>query len=178
MTTFRVLKENRSKEKHYRRWIALNDRCNNPDHKSYATYGGRGIKVDPIWSIRTEAGYDDFHIWVEAELKKHPELIDQAFKVGRKDITKDFSPENCLLGTNETVCQNRSHTTLTFEKVVEIRQYGKANPTITLRTMADIFKQTLPNISRCLRGITWSNVDAVEEPLKSRHKQNNELTAA
>ena len=34
-------------EKHplYKRWLAMNQRCNNPNHPNYINYGGRGITI-------------------------------------------------------------------------------------------------------------------------------------
>lgn len=33
----------------YSMWIAIKDRCNNPNNVGYKDYGGRGIKIQPIW---------------------------------------------------------------------------------------------------------------------------------
>lgn len=38
------LSHGKSKTKTYRIWKAINERCNNPNNKSYKYYGGRGIK--------------------------------------------------------------------------------------------------------------------------------------
>jgi len=40
----------------------MKDRCNNPNHKSYKDYGGRGIKVCERWSNGEDglSGYECF----------------------------------------------------------------------------------------------------------------------
>jgi len=32
-------------------WFAMLQRCNNPNHNRYASYGGRGIQVHPAWRV-------------------------------------------------------------------------------------------------------------------------------
>ena len=38
------------KNKTYQTWVAMRERCNNPNTKEYKNYGGRGIKVCPEWN--------------------------------------------------------------------------------------------------------------------------------
>ena len=40
----------KNKTTEYSSWNAMKNRCNNPNHKSYARYGGRGITYDPTWN--------------------------------------------------------------------------------------------------------------------------------
>jgi NADPH-dependent 7-cyano-7-deazaguanine reductase QueF len=37
----------------YRIWDTMKSRCNNPKHKSYGEYGGRGIRICPKWNSFT-----------------------------------------------------------------------------------------------------------------------------
>lgn len=39
----------KSKTKIYYTWMDIRARCNNPNNKAYANYGGRGIKVCDSW---------------------------------------------------------------------------------------------------------------------------------
>lgn len=48
----------RSESPEYRAWDAMCRRCTNENHKSYANYGGRGIKVHPEWL--GQGGFDSF----------------------------------------------------------------------------------------------------------------------
>ena len=153
---------------HYNRWLTLNQRCNNFNHKSFARYGGRGIIVETVWEIKNPKALDNFSDWVKQELKKHPELKEKKFIVGRKSIDDNFGPSNCFLTTNDLACQQRNTAKLTFNKVVEIRQFKKAWPEATLIDMSIAFKQSVSTLSYCLRGKTWANVDATEAPIPTR----------
>lgn len=64
-------------------WQTMRNRCNNPNAKDYAYYGGRGIKICPRW--------DSFLLFVEdmdpRPTKKH--------QLDRRDNNEGYSPENC-----------------------------------------------------------------------------------
>lgn len=73
----------------YRVWSSMQQRCKNPNHMHYKHYGGRGIRVCEEWSdysvFKTWAyqnGYDD-------RAKSHLCSID------RIDNDGDYCPENC-----------------------------------------------------------------------------------
>lgn len=38
----------------YNAWVAMRQRCNNPNHPEYVRYGGRGIKVSPEWDTYSQ----------------------------------------------------------------------------------------------------------------------------
>lgn len=40
----------------YHTWSVMIQRCTDPNHISYAEYGGRGIKIDPKWLDKTRDG--------------------------------------------------------------------------------------------------------------------------
>jgi hypothetical protein len=40
----------------------MRQRCNNPNHKNYADYGGRGISVSKLWS--GPSGFANFYAYV------------------------------------------------------------------------------------------------------------------
>lgn len=42
----------------YRAWRSMKERCTNPKHRQYKNYGGRGIKVDPVWLRSFQAFFD------------------------------------------------------------------------------------------------------------------------
>ena len=73
----------------YMVWKGIRARCNNPNHKSYSTYGGSGIKMCHEWDDFSafrdwayENGYDD-------NAEKFSCTLD------RIDRTKGYSPDNC-----------------------------------------------------------------------------------
>lgn len=153
--------------RYFRRWSNIAQRCYNPNATSYAKYGGRGIRIDECWSPDNVNGVANFLIWIEAELVKHPKFLKTKFYVGREDVNKNFNPENCKLVSSDVAHQHKRTKVLTFEKVVAVRRYKKAHPKVTLAEMAKIFKQGVDNLSRCIRGITWANVDGTEAPIES-----------
>ena len=70
-------------------WIAMRDRCNNPKHKEYHRYGGRGISVCTEW---LDPG--TFLKWAMPKWKK-------GLQIDRIDNNKGYSPDNCRFVTSK-----------------------------------------------------------------------------
>jgi hypothetical protein len=68
----------------YTIWKNIRQRCNNPRHKQYTDYGGRGIKICDEWS-----DFLNFYSWSMANGYKDDLSID------RIDNDKGYSPDNC-----------------------------------------------------------------------------------
>jgi len=82
----------------YGRWLAMRNRCNNPNDDFYANYGGKGVKVDPR--------LDHFPNFVE-DMGMPPE----GYTLDRKDNDGDYTPENCRWVDTKTQARNKSNTT-------------------------------------------------------------------
>lgn len=81
--------------KEYRAWTNMKQRCCNPGHKNYPTYGGRGIKVHPPW----KKSFSAFLAWVgDAPSKKH--------SLGRKDNDLGYFPGNVRWETSKQQYRN------------------------------------------------------------------------
>jgi hypothetical protein len=67
----------------YCSWKSMLHRCNNPKHKSYKDYGGRGISICDRWVNSFQSFYDDM-----GDVPKGKTL-------GRIDNNSGYEPSNC-----------------------------------------------------------------------------------
>ena len=88
----------RSKE--YRAWAHMNERCNNPNHKNFAHYGGRGISVCDRWK--------EFSLFL-SDMGSAPT---PQHTLDRIDNDKNYSPDNCRWATQTEQVRNRRNTKL------------------------------------------------------------------
>lgn len=84
-----------TKTKEYRAWAAMRARCTKETHKSYASYGGRGITVCDRWS-------DSFENFI-ADMGLAPS---KGFSLDRIDNDKGYSPDNCRWATRVVQASN------------------------------------------------------------------------
>lgn len=68
-------------------WVAMKQRCYNPNEHNYNNYGGRGIKVCPEWL--TQGGAYVFCDWALNNGYRDDLSID------RINVNGDYTPENC-----------------------------------------------------------------------------------
>lgn len=66
-------------------WYSMRKRCLNPRDQAWPRYGGAGIKVCPQWL----ASFKNFLADMGLPPTPHHWL-------GRRDVTKHYTPENCL----------------------------------------------------------------------------------
>jgi len=149
----------------YKRWLSMNQRCNNPSIRGCNERRALGVKVDPVWEQDNPEGLNNFTMWVEEKLKETPELRSVEYRIIRTDLSKNYGPNNCILGTPQEATQHRVTSVLTEELVIAMRRHKRANPDTSLAQMEKLFGQHQVNISRCLRGITWDSVNHIEAPI-------------
>lgn len=79
----------------YVAWYNMRQRCQNPNHKNFDRYGGRGIEIDPRW--------DDFECFA-VDMGPRP----NGHSLDRINNDLDYSPANCKWSTSLEQTNNRS----------------------------------------------------------------------
>jgi len=160
-------KEYSSKNRLYRIWLNMKQRCNNPNNKDYAHYGNRGIKVCTEW----EHSFDSFRDWA---IKNG---YAAEFTLDRKNNDRGYYPDNCRWATRKEQVNNRSNNlsftykgiTHTLAEWSEI--YGINASTLHDRVMRlgysfeEAISKPMPKIIRSLtyKGKTQSLIDWSKE---------------
>jgi hypothetical protein len=86
----------------YRSWKDMRQRCNNPNNSDWAAYGGRGVRVCPLW--------DDFTVFF-SEMGECPD----GHSIDRIDVNLGYSKANCRWATAKTQANNkRSNRVIEF----------------------------------------------------------------
>jgi hypothetical protein len=80
----------------YRVWLAMRERCSDPNNKFYRRYGGRGIRVCARWQADFAAFYEDMG----------PRPGDR-WSIDRIDNDGNYEPGNCRWATAEQQRANR-----------------------------------------------------------------------
>ena len=78
----------------YFSWVAMKQRCTNPNHDAFCHYGGRGIKVCERW-INSYVNFLN-------DLGPKP----KGFTLGRIDNNGDYDPSNCRWESKEQQFSN------------------------------------------------------------------------
>ena len=102
---FVAQKHKGSKTRLYCLWNGIKARCFNKNHKEYKFYGGKGIKICEEW-----LDFDTFRKWA------YNNGYEECLTIERKDINKDYCPENCTWITKSEQTWNKSTTVRVFYK--------------------------------------------------------------
>lgn len=127
----------------YHAWRSMKSRCNNPKNKSYARYGGRGIKVCRRWTI-----YDNFL----ADMGRRPSPEHSLHRI-KND--RHYTPKNCCWATRKEQARNRHSN-----RILELGGQKK-----TLAEWSEMYgKNPITVLKRLNRG--WSLRKALRKPLR------------
>jgi hypothetical protein len=83
----------------YRAWCSMKSRCENPGHRAFPDYGGRGILVCARW-------LDAFENFLK-DMSRRPS---SRHSLGRLDNEGHYEPDNCRWATPQEQNQNRRPT--------------------------------------------------------------------
>ena len=115
-------------------WIAMKQRCQNPNVKQYQDYGGRGITVCQRW-------VESFQAFIE-DMGRRP---NGAATLERQDNDCGYTPGNCIWATRAQQALNKrcaSNTKLHPFEREEIRAlYGTGE--FSYRSLADVYGVSL-----------------------------------
>ena len=90
------------RERLYRVWDNIKQRCNNPNNTSYKYYGGRGIKMCDLW----ESDYVSFREWAIANGYDKDAKQGQC-TIDRIDNDGNYTPDNCRFVSMKTQAMNK-----------------------------------------------------------------------
>lgn len=144
-------KHNLSKEKLYKKLVAIKGRCKNQKDKNYYRYGGRGITLCEEWD--GEHGFENFYKWAIEHGYRDELTID------RIDNNKGYFPENCRWVTQQVQMNNQSgNRFVTIDGETHSLTEWSRIKGINIGTVRDRLK----------RG--WSEYDALMKPVRGRAK--------
>lgn len=111
----RPIKHGKARTRIYRIWTAMRQRCENPNHENFHSYGGRGITVCDRWQE-----FENFYIDMG-----DPKA---GMTIERIDNLKGYSPDNCRWASRMEQANNRrTNTPLTFRgQTLTISEWSRA----------------------------------------------------
>ena len=144
--------------KEYRAWVAMKNRCLNPNQKRYADYGARGITICNRW-LSGDGQRSGFECFL-ADLGAHP---GNGYSLDRIKNDRGYEPGNARWATHIEQARNTRKTRLveingermSFAEAVE--RFGRVSCHTAAqrvhRGWPDIKAITTPKTTRAERGL-------------------------
>lgn len=95
----------------YAVWRAMRQRCNNPYHRHFKSYGGRGIKVCDSWNK-----FDNFLQDMGLRPSSPKSAKRSVYSIDRIDNNKGYYPSNCRWATTKEQSMNRGPHRISITK--------------------------------------------------------------
>lgn len=125
----------------YRIWLHIKDRCQNPKHVHFASYGGRGVGLCESWS-----SFENFF----ADMGEPPSKA----SIERIDNDKGYEPDNCRWATPAEQSRNKRNNVL-------LTHDGR---TLCLTDWAEVVSMPRPTLAARIRA-GWSADRALTAPV-------------
>jgi hypothetical protein len=122
-------------------WVNMRDRCDNPNHKAYHNYGGRGVKVCPQWY--------DFQTFA-----RDVGPAQRGMQIERNNNNGDYEPGNVRWATVKEQAHNRRTNKLdqyTADQIRAVYSQGKL-PQWRVGQMFGVCQMT---VSLIIQGKIW-----------------------
>lgn len=134
----------------YKIWCNMIARCHNSNTNHYKYYGARGIKVCKEWMT-----FSEFMKWA---IKNG---YNDNLTIERKDIDKDYKPENCTFIPKSQQSNNKSDTHYLTHKGV----------TLPIAVWAQKLKIKSNTLYSRINLLGWTTDKALSEPVKNQNKE-------
>ena len=120
-------------------WRGMKMRCNNPNHKYFSLYGGRGISVHKTWN--------EFTTFLK-DMGPRP----KGHTLDRKNVNGGYGPGNCVWSDIVTQNRNRRNVTGPFEAMID-----EANSSLSFSSSAaaEAFIHSNPSLRRAAAFSWW-----------------------
>lgn len=138
----------------YCAWVQMRTRCNNPNNKDYANYGGRGITVCPEWDV-----FEAF----AADVGPHP---GKGWSIDRVDNGAGYCRDNVRWSNITTQNRNRRLCKINLALAETIREeYGpistvrnwskRSRKRVTIALLAKKYGVSAETIRRIIHRRIW-----------------------
>lgn len=138
----------------HRSWLAMLQRCDNPNTRDYSRYGGRGVTVCQEW--RT------FEVFLK-DMGERPD----GMTIDRIDVNGNYEPSNCRWASYKTQTNNRAVTRM-------VAANGQTLPLTEWSALIGIKPITLEK--RIKAG--WTDHDTINTPVMTSEESGARSWAA
>lgn len=134
----------------YDSWASMVSRCNNPNHKYYHCYGGRGVKICERWH--------KFENFLE-DMGESPSRL----QIDRIDNNDNYHKQNCRWVTSKVNNRNRRNNRLiVFDGKIQC-----------LAAWAEEYNLSTATLRARILKFHWSIKDSLTTPVGARRENND-----